>query len=117
MAAFIKSVYNLKPKLISVYALNATDILLTLALLGTGAFCEGNPVMVPFVGSAESALALKLAVPGALLALVYIRLRGATALQLKRSNRLICALLAFYMLINITHIVMIFVYIAFQPAV
>jgi hypothetical protein len=117
MVAFIKSVFNLKRKLIAVYTLNVTDILLTLALLSTGAFREGNPVMIPLMGSAASALAVKLVLPGALLALLYLRLRGAAAVQLKNSNLLICVLLAFYTLINISHIVWIAIYLAVQPLV
>jgi|AGTN01.1.fsa_nt_gi hypothetical protein len=105
MIAFLKNVDNIKVKLVAVYALNVTDILLTLALQSTGTFREGNPVMALFMGSTASALAVKLVLPGALLALLYLRLRGATLYQLKKSNLLICALLALYALINISHIV------------
>lgn len=114
MTTFFKSAENLKAKLIAVYALNVTDILLTLALQYTGAFQEGNPVMALFMGSAATALAVKLIIPAALVALLLFRLRGATEVQRKKANPLICALLALYILINISHIVWSAVYFAVQ---
>ena len=104
MIAFIKRTDNLRAKLIAVYALNVTDILLTLALDATNAFYEGNPVMALFMNSASAALAVKLVVPAALIALLYFRLGGATPRQLKSANTLVCALLALYALINVSHI-------------
>jgi hypothetical protein len=114
MIAFIKSADNLKAKLIATYALNVTDILLTLALNATGAFREGNPVMSLFMGSAATALAVKLIVPAALIALLYFRLGGATPAQRKSANTLICGLLALYMLINLSHIFWSVLYILMQ---
>jgi hypothetical protein len=114
MITFLKSADNLRTKLLAVYALNVTDILLTLALQFTGAFREGNPVMALFMGSAASALAVKLIVPAALLALLLFRLRGATEAQRRKSNRLVCALLALYALVNISHIVWSTLYLAIQ---
>ena len=114
MTTFLKSADNLKTKLFAVYALNVTDILLTLALQYTGAFREGNPVMALFMGSAASALAVKLIVPAALVALLLFRLRGATEAQRRRANPLICALLALYALVNISHIVWSAIYFAIQ---
>lgn len=114
MVAFIRNADNLKAKLIAVYALNVTDILLTLALQVTGAFREGNPVMALFMGSTSAALAVKLLIPAALVALLLFRLRGATAVQRKKANPLICALLALYVLINLSHIVWSILYFAVQ---
>ncbi len=117
MTAFIKRFDNLTPKLIAVYALNVTDILLTLALQHTGAFSEGNPIMALFMNSTASALAVKLIVPAALVALLLFRLRGATEAQRKTANTFVCALLALYVLINLSHIVWSIVYIAVQVSV
>lgn len=114
MRAFIRSVDNIKSKLAAVYALNVTDILLTLALQHTGAFREGNPVMALFMKSAAAALTVKLIVPAALLALLLFRLRGATQAQRRNANRLVCALLALYALINISHIIWSAVYLLIQ---
>jgi hypothetical protein len=114
MLTFIRSADNLKTKLIAVYALNVTDILLTLALTSTGAFYEGNPMMAAVLSSTAAALAIKLIAPAALIALLIIRLRGATPPQRKSANLLICALLALYVLINISHIVWSAVYFAVQ---
>lgn len=114
MLAFIRSVDNIKPKLAAVYALNVTDILLTLALQYTGAFREGNPVMALFMENAAAALAVKLVVPAALLALLVFRLHGATEAQRRKANRLVCALLALYVLVNISHIVWSAVYLLVQ---
>ncbi len=114
MAAFVKNIDNLKTKLIAIYALNLTDILLTLSLQSTGVFYEGNPVMALFMGSTVFALAVKLVLPAALLALLQYRLRGAAPPQLKKANLLICALLALYALINLSHIVWSAVYLGYM---
>ena len=116
MISFLKSADNIKAKLISIYALNVTDILLTLALQSTGAFREGNPLMALLTGSAAFALIVKLVLPAVLVALLYFRLRGATTDQLRKANLLICALLALYALVNISHIVWSTVYLAIQPS-
>ena len=114
MLTFIKSADNLKTKLIAVYALNVTDILLTLALFGTGAFREGNPIMAPLMNSTAAALAVKLIVPAALMAVLFFRLRNATPSQRKSANFAICALLALYLLLNLSHIVWSAVYLGYQ---
>lgn len=104
MIAFLKTADNLNAKLVAIYALNVTDILLTLALKSTGAFFEGNPVMALFMGSAASALLVKFLLPAVLVALLCLRLRGATAAQLKKSNLPVCALLVLYTLVNTLHL-------------
>ena len=115
MIAFIKSAENLTAKLIAVCALNVTDILLTLALVNTGAFREGNPVMTLVMDSTAAAVAVKLIVPALLAALLIFRLRGAVARQRRTANAMICALLALYAFINLSHIVWGAVYLALQP--
>ena len=115
MLAFIQNTDNLTPKLIAIYALNITDILLTLALTSTGLFLEGNPVMALLMNSTSTALIIKLVVPAALIGLLIFRLHSATPVQRKSANLLICALLALYLLINISHIVWSTVYLALQP--
>ena len=105
MIALIKSAENLTAKLIAVCALNVTDILLTLALQNTGAFSEANPVMALLIHSTAGALMVKLIVPVGLTALLVIRLRHATFRQRKTANVLICVLLAFYALVNLSHII------------
>jgi len=114
MIAFIKSAENLTAKLIAVCALNVTDILFTLALQATGAFREGNPVMAPLMDSAAAALLVKLAAPAALAALLVVRLRGATPRQRRTANALVCALLAFYALVNLSHLVWGAIYLGLQ---
>ncbi|MEL7603066.1 MAG: DUF5658 family protein [Bacillota bacterium] len=115
MLVFIKSAENLTAKLIAICALNVTDMLLTIALVSTGAFAEGNPVMAQLMDSTPAALALKLIAPALLAALLILRLRGATPRQRKTANVLICTLLAFYALVNLSHIVWGSVYLALQP--
>ena len=114
MIAFIKNAENLTAKLITVCALNVTDILLTLALLRTGAFSEGNPVMAQLMGSTSAALAVKLIAPALLAALLIFRLRGANTRQRRTANVLICTLLGFYVLVNLWHVVWGTVYFALQ---
>jgi hypothetical protein len=115
MIAFLKTADRLGAKLAAVYALNVTDILLTLALKSTGAFFEGNPLMALFMGSPVWALLVKLLLPAALAVFLHLRLRGATAAQRRQSNRLICVLIAFYALVNAMHLAFGAAYLAFKP--
>lgn len=115
MIAFIKNAENLTAKLIAVCALNVTDIVLTIALLSTGAFSEGNPMMAQLMGSTPAALAVKLIAPALLTALLIFRLRGADSRQRRTANVLICVLLGFYALVNLSHIVWGTVYLVLQP--
>ncbi|MGI5849301.1 MAG: DUF5658 family protein [Christensenellales bacterium] len=114
MLAFFKdcTLSNIRTKLFAVYALCVADILLTLLLKSTGMFAEANPVMALFMHSIFLALAVKTLLPAAAFVLLYFRMKAATDIQLKISNRVIVAALMFYALVNALHIVWLFAYLA-----
>ncbi len=101
---------GIKTKMITLYALNVTDILLTLLLCGTGLFIEANPVVAAFIDNTFFSLMLKLSIPAVLFAYLYIRMKKASNRQLKTANILINALLLVYVVINVSHMLWISVY-------
>ena len=96
---------NIRNKLICIYILNVTDIAFTLYLKSTGFFIEANPLIALLLKSTPAALAVKAALPAALVAFLYLRMRKASESQLKKSNYYLLAILLIYALINILHIV------------
>lgn len=90
--------------------LNVSDILLTMFLLHTGAFIEGNVFMRGVVQSREASFFIKLGIPLILLYAIYCRLKAATKEQLAIGNRLINGCLIFYTLINASHLLWIILY-------
>lgn len=107
MLAFIKkySFEDIKYKLLILYLLNVSDIIFTLLLLTTGLYMEANILMVKAVESIPLSFILKILLPAALLFYLYIRMKKASEKQLKKSNIIINIAIAFYILINISHIV------------
>ncbi len=100
----------IKRKFIIIYILNVSDILLTLVLLQTGAFIEGNFFMKDLVQSKAGSLIIKLGIPMLLLYIVYKRIKAATEKQLAIGNTLINCCLIFYSVINISHLLWIILY-------
>jgi hypothetical protein len=100
----------IKIKFIIIYLLNVSDILFTLLLLQTGAFMEGNFFMRGLVKSEAFSLVVKLSIPMLLLYIIYKRIGAATEKQLAAGNTLINCCLAFYTLVNISHLVWIILY-------
>ena len=108
MITFIRcfSLCNIRKKLILLYGLNVSDILLTLLLINsTDMFFEANPVMAGIVTHSIPALALKMVLPAGLLIVLFMHMKTGTDIQLKHSNVLLSALLILYIAINILHIV------------
>ena len=99
------SLNNIKNKLLALYILNVTDIVLTLLLTSTGFFIEANPLMSKVIQSPSATITLKIGVPAVLLIVVFARMQKATDHQLRISNNLICIVLLLYSLINLSHIV------------
>ena len=114
MLAFFKngSLPCLKTKMLVIYLLGVVDILLTLLLKNTGMFAEANPVMALFVSNAFGAVALKAILPAAIFVVLFMRMKAATADQLKKSNCLLCVILVFYALINVLHLIWFGTYLA-----
>ena len=96
---------DIKNKMILLYALNITDIVFTLLLCSTGYFIEANPIVAVVTGNTVLAVLVKCVVPASVLFFLYMRIRTATLIQLKRTNTFIVVLLFFYVFINISHIV------------
>ena len=100
----------IKRKFVIIYVLNVSDIVLTILLLQTGAFMEGNVFMRGIVESKAKSFIIKIGIPLILLFLVYKRIRAATEKQLAIGNVLINCCLAFYAVINISHLLWIILY-------
>lgn len=98
---------SIKEKLIILYALNVTDCIFTILLVNTGMFMETNLIMAPLVYNNQLlSLIIKIAVPLLLFIWVYGRIKkSATREQLFKANIIITVILAFYGIINISHIV------------
>lgn len=96
---------NLRIKILALYLLNVTDILLTLLLLSTGDFMEGNIFMAKILENPIVCLGLKVVLVALLLKYICIRMEKATVKQLRHSNLLISGMLALYILINISHLI------------
>jgi len=95
---------NIKVKLQFLYFLNFTDIVLTLMLLDTGYYIEGNPFVQQFIGNTVLSLGIKITIPALLLISIYHRIKEATFEQLKKSNILVIISLSLYTLVNLSHI-------------
>jgi hypothetical protein len=107
MISFMRScsLRSIASKLLLLYFLNGLDIVFTLLLLRTGLYREANPFMSAVVQSPIDSLVLKLLVPALLLAYIFFRIKNATARQLKLSNYILGVIIAFYCLVNLSHIV------------
>lgn len=111
MEVLINERYNkIKKKLMGLFILNSTDIILTLLLLKTGLFVEANVLMVNVVKSPIISLFLKVILVGVLLIYVYKRMRKATERQLILSNIIINFALVLYFLINLSHFLWVILY-------
>jgi hypothetical protein len=100
----------IKRKFIIIYLLNVSDIIVTLLLLQTGVFVEGNVFMRGIVESRTVSFIFKIGFPLLLLYIIYKRISTATEKQLAVGNTLINGCLIFYALINISHLVWIILY-------
>lgn len=107
MLVYVKdySLENLKNKLIVLYVLNVTDIVLTLFLLNTGYYTEANILMTSAVQSYAASFSLKVLLPAILLLYVCYRLKSANEQQLKNSNIMISGITVLYAIINLSHLV------------
>lgn len=92
------------------YTLNVTDIILTLTLLQTGMFEEANNVMVNVVESPILSIMLKIVGIGLLVYYLIKRMLLATDKQLYISNYIINGAIGIYIIINLMHLVYIFLY-------
>jgi hypothetical protein len=107
---------DIRNKMILIYILNVTDIIFTLILCSTGFFMEANPVVAIVTSNTAASLLAKCVIPAILLIYLFIRMRSASEQQLKKANVVIVVLLAFYVLINLSHITWLSVY-AIKPSI
>lgn len=101
---------DIRNKLLFLYGLNIIDLLMTLFLVGTGFFIEGNPLMAYFMMTPLMIIVFKLIMPAAMIAVVAVRLRTATPAQRHSSNILVNALLLSYAAVAVLHVAWIVVY-------
>lgn len=106
MIGFIRdsSILNLKKKLMFLYLLNVTDIIMTLILYNTGLFTEVNFIIACLLDNHFLSLFIKTIIPGILLYMLYIRMKDANSKQLIISNYIISFALACYVAINLLHL-------------
>ena len=110
--SFIRSVLktgdlgSIRRKLITLYIMNITDIILTILLINTGSFLEANTIMAPLVNNKQLlSITVKVVMPFVLLLGIYQRMKEATEKQLYQSNIIINGCLILYGIINISHVV------------
>lgn len=99
------SIDSLIKKLKLILTLNATDIFCTLILYSTGQFEEANGLLAPIINKPTLLILFKLIIPTILLLIVIKRIVTANSKQRIISNILIECLIAYYIFINLTHIV------------
>ena len=106
MFQFIKqsSLSTIKIKLIILYILNISDILLRLILVRTGLIIEANPVMASIIENSFATFFVKGIIPALLFIYLYYRLQSATPKMIKLTNFCIFILLGFYFFINCLHL-------------
>ncbi|NLJ40610.1 MAG: hypothetical protein GX352_03220 [Clostridiales bacterium] len=106
MLTFLReySLPGIKTKFILLYLLNVTDIIFTRLLLGTGVFVEINALIANVVLDSVVCILLKILLPAVLLTILYQRMHRATERQLKISNIILNLAVAFYLLVNISHL-------------
>ena len=103
---FIKQYHlpNLKLKLVLLYLLNISDIILTLILLNTGFIMEANPIMNYIIQSKTATILVKEVLPGLLFIYLYLRLKLASIKMIKVTNYGLILLIGFYFAINCLHL-------------
>lgn len=94
----------LRRKLVLLYALNLSDILLTMILLSSGGFRELNPLMAAALQSGAATVLVKLILPGTVLVWLYAALRRSKPRQMKVCNRVINAIVIGYLAVNLMHL-------------
>lgn len=101
---------NLRIKMLVLYLLNVTDMLLTFLLLSTGYFIEANILMAMIVENSIPCFVIKVVFIALLLKYIGIRMEKATIKQLRQSNLLINGILILYILVNTLHFTWIWIF-------
>lgn len=111
LKVFEKSdISSISIKLVVLYVLNITDLLLTNFLLHTRMFLEANKIMNIVINDALASTLIKIILPLLLIIILRYRLRGASSTQLVKGNILINIVLIFYVIINIFHVIWVITY-------
>ena len=107
MINFIKQYQlpNLRLKLILLYLLNISDIILTLLLLETGIIMEANPIMSEVMESNLFTFIIKGVLPAILFIYLYVTLKTASIEMIRLTNYCLLSLLGFYLSINCLHLI------------
>ena len=74
---------TIRLKLIAIYILNVLDIIFTLLLVKTGLFLEGNYLMGQIINNGALALIVKVVIVGALLGILYKRIKNSNFAHVK----------------------------------
>lgn len=90
-------------KLAIIYALNVSDYILTLVLVGSGLFSEVNPILSMPINNFGGFI-LKCILPLALLLLIRHRIRNISVKQIKPVWYILDCTIGLYAIINIFHI-------------
>jgi len=107
MVTFLRA-YDFKTirrKLVALYFLNVSDALLTYLLVGTGRFREINFLLERAAGDMGALFLIKILLPAALIAWLYMRIELATERQLRPSNAAVNSVFLLYVFVNLLHLV------------
>lgn len=96
---------TIRRKLVVLYILNVSDALLTYSLVQTGYFRELNFLLERAVADAGELFILKVLLPAALIAWLYVRIRRATERQLRPGNIAVNSVFLLYVFVNLLHLV------------
>ena len=98
------SLSSIRTKLKILYALNVSDIILTISLLKSNLYREANIIMKNVVTDTRLSIIFKVVLPLLLILYINSRIGDATEDQLHVANRYINLAIIFYMIINIMHV-------------
>ena len=95
---------TIRCKLIVLYILNVSDALLTYLLIQTGYFCEINYLLKGVVVKMGELSIIKMLLPAALIAWLYIRIQHAAEKQLELGNIAVNSVFLLYIFVNMLHL-------------
>lgn len=84
--------------------LNFTDMILTYIGVTTGYCIEVNKLMLPIIDNLVTFPLVKVLLPVCLLTFIYFRMLDATFEQIKKSYKLLNALIVYYVVVNVINI-------------
>lgn len=106
----VKYLTLIKMKFFFILILNSSDLVFSKILLKTGLFYEGNIFMRNIIADNLKSIGFKILLPCILILYINLRIKSADVNQLKYSNIIVNACIIFYIIVNICHLIFVFIY-------